>query len=78
MEKKKKRFHLYMYGCLLVSGAEVVQFLSIKTSLQYIFPYFVLKLLFEEKGGGIFGHHNLPPGDQKFILDRQFVPVLKS
>ena len=55
-----------------------MQFLSIKTSLQYIFPYFVFKLLFEEKGGGIFGHHNLPPGDQKFILDRQFVPVLKS
>ena len=39
---------------------------------------FVFKLLFEEKGGGIFGHHNLPSGDQKFILDRQFVPEFKS
>ena len=31
---------------------------------------FVFKLLFEKKGGGIFGDHNLPSGDQKFILDR--------
>ena len=39
---------------------------------------FVFKLLFEKKGGGIFGDHNLPSGDQKFILDRQLAPVLKS
>ena len=32
---------------------------------------FVFKLLFEKKGGGIFGDHNLPSGDQRFILDRQ-------
>ena len=39
---------------------------------------FVFKLLFEKKGGGIFGDHNLPSGDQKFILDRQLALVLKS
>ena len=39
---------------------------------------FVFKLLFEKKGEGIFGDHNLPSGDQKFILDRQLALVLKS
>ena len=39
---------------------------------------FMFKLLFEEKEGGIFGHHNLPSGNQKFILDRQLVPPLKG
>ena len=39
---------------------------------------FVFKLLFDKKGGGIFGDHNLPSGDQKIILDRQLAPVLKS
>ena len=39
---------------------------------------FVLKLLFEKKGGEIFGDHNMPSGDQKFILDRQLAPILKS
>ena len=39
---------------------------------------FVFKILFEKKGGEIFGDHNLPSGDQKFILDRQLAPVLKS
>ena len=38
----------------------------------------VFKLFFEKKGGGIFGDHNLPSGDQKFILDRQLALVLKS
>ena len=39
---------------------------------------FVFRLLFEKKGGKIFGDHNLPSGDQKFILDRQLAPALKS
>ena len=39
---------------------------------------FVFKLLFEKKGGGIFGDHSLPSDDQKFKLDRQLAPVLKS
>ena len=29
-------------------------------------------------GEGIFGDHNLLSGDQKFTLDRQLAPVLKS
>ena len=33
----------------------------------------VFKLLFEKKGGGIFGNHNLPSGDQN-----QLALVLKS
>ena len=39
---------------------------------------FVFKLLFEKKGGRIFGDHNFPYGDQKFILDHQLALVLKS
>ena len=34
---KKIRLHSYTYGCFLVSGAGVVQFLSIKTSIPCIF-----------------------------------------
>ena len=34
--------------------------------------------MFKRKGGEIFGDHNLPSGDQKFILDRQLASVLKS
>ena len=44
----------------------------------HCFFLFVFNLLFEKKGGGIFGDQNLPSGDQKFILDRQLAPVLKS
>ena len=36
----------------------------------------VFKLLFEERGGEIFGDPYLPSGDQKF--DRQLAPVLNS
>ena len=39
---------------------------------------FLFKLLLEKRGGGIFGDHNLPSGDQKFIPNRQLAPVLKS
>ena len=38
---------------------------------------FVFKLLFEKKGGEIFGDHNLSSGDQKFILNRQLASILK-
>ena len=50
-----------MYGCSLASGVEV----------PCIFYSYYFKLLFEKKGGGIFG-------DQKFILDRQLALELKS
>ena len=39
---------------------------------------FMFKLSVEKRGGEIFGDHYLPPGDQKFMLDRQLAPVLKS
>ena len=39
---------------------------------------FMFKLLFEKKGGGIFGNHNLPSGDQKFIFDHQLALILIS
>ena len=71
------RLHSYTYGFFLVSGAEVLQFLSTETSNTMHF-LFLFKLLFEKKGGGIFGDLNLPSGDQKFILDRQLALVLKS
>ena len=35
-----------------------------------------MHFLFEKKGGGIFGDHNLPSGDQKFILDCQLALVV--
>ena len=53
-----------------------MQFSSMKMSIPCIF--YSYKLLLEKKGGGIFGYHNLPSGDQKFILDLQLAPVLKS
>ena len=55
-----------------------MQFLSIKKNIRTMHFLFVFKILFEKKGGGIFGDHNLPSGDQKFILDCQLAPVLKS
>ena len=58
-------------------GSGSIAILSTKTSISCIF-LFVFKLLFEKKGGGIFGDHNLPSGDQKLILDRQLALVLKS
>ena len=67
-----------MYGCFLVSGAEVMQFLSIKTSIHTMHFSFVLKLLFENRGGENFGDHYFPSGDQKFILYCQLAPVLKK
>ena len=39
---------------------------------------FVFKLLFEKRGGEIFGDHYFPSGDQKFKLDSQLAPVLKK
>ena len=39
---------------------------------------FMFKLSVEKRGGEIFGDHYLPPGDQKFMLDCQLAPVLKS
>jgi len=55
-----------------------VQFLRIKTSIHTIHFLFVFKLLFEKRGGEILGNHYFPSGDQKFILNRQLVPVLKK
>ena len=74
---EKIRLHSYTYGCFLVSGVEVVQFLSTK-NIHTMHFLFVFKLLFEKKGGGIFGDHNLPSGDQKFILDHQLALILKG
>ena len=71
------RLHLYMYGCFLVFGVQVVQFLSIK-NVHTIHFLFVFKLLFEEKRGDIFGDQCLLSCDQKFILARQLAPILKS
>ena len=73
----KLRLHSYTYGCFLISEAEVVQFLSTKTSMTCIF-YSCFNFYLKKKGGGIFGDHNLPSGNQKFILDCQLVLVLKS
>ena len=71
------RLHSYTYGFFLVSGAEVLPFLSTKTSIPCIF-YTCLKFYLKKREGGIFGDDNLPSGDQKFILDRQLALVLKS
>ena len=55
-----------------------MQFLSIKMSLYTMYFLFAFKLLFEKRGGEIFGDHHFPSGDQKFILDHQLAPVLKK
>ena len=54
-----------------------MQFLSIKTSIPCIF-YSRLNYYSKKREGEFFGDHNLPSGDQKFILDRQLAPVLTS
>ena len=66
-----------MYGCFLVFGVEVVQFVSIKNvhTMHFLFGF---KPLFVEKRGEIFGDQCLLSGDQKFILARQLAPILKS
>ena len=53
-----------------------MQFLSIKTSIPCIL-YSCCNFYVKKKGGEIFGDHNLPSGDQKFIVDRPLAPVLK-
>ena len=65
-----------MYGCFLVFGMEVVQFVSIK-NVHTMHFLFVFKLLCEEKRAEIFGDQCLLSGDQKFILARQLAPILK-
>ena len=55
-----------------------MQFLSIKKNVHTMHFLFLFKILFEKRGGGIFGDHNVPSGDQKFILDQQLAPILKS
>ena len=42
------------------------------------FFYLCLHLYLKKKGGRIFGDHNLPSGDQKFILDCQLAPEIKQ
>ena len=53
-----------------------MEFLSIKMSKPCFFIR--VKFLFKRKGGEIFGDHNLPSGEQKFIIDQQLASVLKS
>ena len=76
--KKKRRLHSYTYGCFLKSGAEVVQFLSIKMSIHTMYFYLCLNFYLKKGEGEIFGNHYFLSGDQKFILDRQLAPVLKK
>ena len=77
-EKKKKKKTSLLHALLPSGmGSRSSAIFEHKNVLTIHF-LFVFKILFEEKGGGIFGHHNLPSGDQKFILDRQFMPILKS
>ena len=47
---KKIRLHSYTYGCFLVSGEGVVQFLSIKTSIPCIF-YLCCNFYLKKKEG---------------------------
>ena len=47
---EKIRLHSYTYGCFLVSGAEVVQFLSTKTSIPCIF-YSCLNFYLKKREG---------------------------
>ena len=73
MEKKKTSLvHVRLFSG--IGSSAIFEHKNVHT-MHFLF---VFKLLLKKKGGGIFGDHNLPSGDQKFILDRQLVPVLKS
>ena len=71
MEKKKTSLvHVRLFSG--IGSSAIFEHKNVHT-MHFLF---VFKLLLEKKGGGIFGDHNLPSGDQKFILDRQLAPVL--
>ena len=68
---KKKRKKISLVHVWLPSGIGSRSSAIFEHKNVHIMHFlFVFRLLLEGKGGGIFGHHNLPSGNQKFILDR--------
>ena len=74
---EKIGLHSYTYGCFLVSGAKVVQFLSIKKSIPCTF-HSCLNFYLKKREGGFLATTIFPLATKKFILNRQLAPVLKS
>ena len=75
MEKNKTSLvHVWLLSSIGSGSSAIFEHKNVHT-MHFLF---VFKILFEKKGGEIFGDHNLPSGDQKFILDRQLALVLKS
>ena len=73
-EKKTSFVHVRLLSDIGSGSSAIFEHKNVHT-MHFLF---VFKLLLEKKGGGIFGNHNLPSGNQKFILDRQLAPVLNS
>ena len=75
MEKNKTSLvHVWLLSGIGSESSAIFEHKNVHT-MHFLFTF---KLLFEKKGGEIFGDHNLPSGDQTFILDCQLAPVLKS
>ena len=75
-EKKKKTSLVHVRLLSGIGSGSSAIFEHQNVHIYHVF--FVLKLLFEKRGGEIFGDHYFPSGDQKFILDHQLAPVLKK
>ena len=74
MEKNKTSLvHVWLLSSIGSGSSAIFEHKNVHT-IFYSCCNFYLK----KKEGEIFGDHNLPSGDQKFILDRQLAPVLKS
>ena len=73
--EKEYDFKTCMYGCFLLSGAEVVQFLSIEMFIPCIFIHFLNFYL--KKREGKFLATTICPLVTKnlYSLDRQLAPV---
>ena len=76
MWKKNKTslVHVQLFSGIRCGSSAIFEHKNVHT-MHFLF---ILKLLVEKRGGVIFGDHYLPSGDQKFILDCQLEPVLKS
>ena len=66
--------HLRLFSGIWSGSSTIFEHKNVHT-MHFLF---VFKLLFEKKGGEIFGDHNLPSGDKKFMLACQLAPMLKS
>ena len=70
---EKIRLHSYTYGCFLVLGAKVLQYLSIKTSIPRIF-YLCLNFYLKKREGGFLATTICPLATKNLYLIASWRP----